>query len=155
LEARDLLAISVVSLSPRLLNLPSHLAIGKADVQEHSQCLPAIREHNRTGAKGSADTGEVALAKNALTIVDFEAIEEEQDIWTFQGKVTGENVAGLVVRFGGLRSLRDQMATVGEDGQFSLTLRLGPREMGTATARTNDWWGNPSNVAHALVRPTR
>jgi hypothetical protein len=105
----------------------------------------------------SATAGREAHVRPALsarvhhshTIVDFGAIEEARDVWTFRGRVTGGNVAGLTVQLGGLPSLRGRTAVVGPDGWFYLTVRLQPGEDGMATAQTTD-----SNVARTIVCPT-
>jgi hypothetical protein len=85
--------------------------------------------------------------------VDFGGVEEGPDQWTFQGRVIGEDVVGLDVHFGGLPSLEGTSAVVEDDGWFHLTIRLQLNECGTATAQTQDAFGNPSNIARVLVCP--
>ncbi len=89
-----------------------------------------------------------------ISLVNFQAIEEPGNVWTFQGQVIGQNVAGLTVLFGGLPSLQGMSAVVEEDGWFHLTIQLQQGESGTATAQATDGWWLYSNIAQAVVNPT-
>src|SRR5262249_57085879 len=71
-------------------------------------------------------------------ILDFEAIEDAPQVWTFRGRVNGEDAPGEVVQFGGLDSLQGRTAIVAQDGRFQLTVQLQRGERGTATAQTQD-----------------
>jgi hypothetical protein len=88
------------------------------------------------------------------SIQDFGAAEERTDVWTLEGRVLGDSVAGLLVSFGGLPSLEGRTAVVEDDGWFHLTIQLQPGESGTATAQTTDLAGRRSNLARTLICPT-
>jgi hypothetical protein len=87
------------------------------------------------------------LTSNAPVITEFTATAGAGGFWTFSGKVTDESRLGLTVRFGGIPALNGKTAMVNEDGEFSITVKLGPNDTGTATAQTTDWWGLNSNLA--------
>jgi len=93
------------------------------------------------------------LSDNPPTIVNFQAINNGNNSWTFMGQVQGEDVAGLVVTLRGLASLNNNnvSATVQADGSFSYTITLAPGENGCVTAECIDWWGQASNEATAYV----
>lgn len=100
----------------------------------------------------AAPQAQVTLAPTAPQITNFTATETTQGSWTFTGKVTGQNVQGMLINFGGLMTLQGKTALVLADGTFSLSLSL--EEAGTATAQTIDPWGQPSNIASIFVDPT-
>jgi hypothetical protein len=85
------------------------------------------------------------------TISDFEAVQEAPGIWTFRGRVTGDDLVGMDVTLGGLPSLNGQVVQVEEDGWFYCTVQLQPGEHGKATAQASDWLGHVSNVAVTRV----
>ena len=88
----------------------------------------------------------------APVISNFSASNVSGHLWTFSGQVTDDqNVAGLIVRLGGLPSLNGVTATVNSQGWFSVTVQLGTNESGTATAQTTSVDGALSNVAMARV----
>ena len=93
----------------------------------------------------------VTLTSNPPVITNFMATAGQAGVWTFTGTVTDESPAGLVVTFGGLPSLANQMATVQSNGSFELSVVLQAGEEGTATAVTTDWWGLMSNEAIFVV----
>lgn len=82
------------------------------------------------------------------------AQEGEDGVWTFTGRVEADSPGGLPVFFGGLPTLVGETAEVDEDGNFSLTIRLGECEGGLVTAQTIDWNGLRSNVAEDYVHRT-
>ena len=83
-------------------------------------------------------------------ISDFEGVNEA-GFWLFTGEVSDdESVAGLEVRFGGL--LHGEVATVGSDGTFSITILLPPGVQGTVTAITTDDDGLDSNEAREWIQ---
>ena len=90
----------------------------------------------------------------APEITDFRAIEGEDGWWTFEGSAVADNTSGLVVRFGGLPSLKGQAVPVQKDGTFQLCIQLQNGEEGMATAQTTDWRGQDSNVAQTWVHQT-
>jgi hypothetical protein len=105
-----------------------------------------------TDVWGVAAASSTTLTNRAPTIVNFQAIDNGNNIWTFTGQVQGANVAGLVVRLGGIPSLdNNASATVQANGTFSYTIALQPGEMGGVTAECTDWWGQASNEANAFV----
>jgi hypothetical protein len=139
LETRDLLAVSFTTLAH---GLPVRVELMPvASGIEGAWRFPA-----------SAGTEGVSATRGPV-IVDFGGVEEGPDQWTFQGRVIGEDVVGLDVHFGGLSSLEGTSAVVEDDGWFHLTIQLQLNECGTATAQTQDAFGNPSNIARALVCP--
>ncbi len=101
--------------------------------------------------KSSAVLGH-QIASTPPRILDFRAIHEHNNIWTFEGRVEDEHARGLIVTFGGIRSLQGQTAEVTYTGRFYLTLRLNPGEEGTAWARTTDWFKLNSDTRLSIVR---
>lgn len=93
----------------------------------------------------------------APVIVEFSASEGPDGWWTFEGRVEAPSPRGLTVYFGGLPSLEGQTAPVDEDGGFRLTIQLQRTpvcEGGVATAQTEGWDGQLSNVIEDYVRQT-
>jgi hypothetical protein len=106
-----------------------------------------------TDVWGVAATSSATLTASPPTIVNFQAINLGNNVWTFTGQVQDEYAAGLVVKLAGITSLdnNNATATVQADGTFSYTIALQPGESGSVTANCMDWWGQPSNQATALV----
>lgn len=98
-----------------------------------------------------SNTAKVTVASSAPVITNFRAIQGPDNFWTFTGHVNDESPADLIVRFGGVAGLAGLTATVGSNGDFSLTVELMPGQVGTVTAQTTDWWGLDSNVATAVL----
>jgi hypothetical protein len=96
---------------------------------------------------GQAGCAEVTVSRDAPDITSFQAIGGFGTTWLFQGQVTGPNVEGLIIQFGGLPSLDGQTAVVEADGSFAFTRTLAEGENGTVTAITTDAWGQDSNQA--------
>jgi hypothetical protein len=107
LERRDLLAVAPITLSP----------------------VPFL-------GPGTGATVPAPQPPSRVTIVSFEAIEVAPGIWTFQGQVSGQGVAGQQVSLGGFPGLQGRKLTIQQDGSFSLTIRLPVSLDGTATAQT-------------------
>jgi hypothetical protein len=147
LERRDLLASAPSLIGALPLTLGPWQQLGPIQSGSSSTMLqPALFG----GTKGQhARAVHVAKPQISHTIVDFVAVEEGSNIWTFKGKVTGPDVVGLTVSFGGLPSVRGKTAVVEENGWFFLTVRLRRGESGTVTAQTTD-----SNMAETIVCPT-
>jgi hypothetical protein len=99
----------------------------------------------------TSDFAESTISSAAPVIVDFTGSTEADNVWLFHGRVTDESAPGLVVRLGGIPSLENVTATVGEDGWFTVAVQLGEADFGTATAQTTDWWGLDSEIATCLV----
>ncbi len=106
------------------------------------------------GALAAKASGTTARVHQPPRIIDFTGIEEGPNEWTFEGRVVGDNISGLVVQLGGIPSLEGQTATTDSNGWFQITVQLNPREHGTATAQTTDQWGQSSNTARTPVDPT-
>jgi hypothetical protein len=119
-------------------------AQGLGDVQAQTQ--------DAVGLASNVATATVASA--APVIRDFACAEEPGGYFLFQGRVDAPSAPGLLVRLSGLPSLEGQTVTVGEDGCFSTVIQLQPGEWGTACAQVTDWWGQVSDPAYCLVRPT-
>jgi len=105
------------------------------------------------GALAAKVTRSAAPLHQPPWIIDFTGVEDGPNEWTFQGRVIGGNVAGLVVQFGGIPSLEGQTATTDANGWFQITVQLNSGEHGTATAQTTDQWGQTSNTARTPVDP--
>jgi hypothetical protein len=86
-------------------------------------------------------------------ILNFKAINNGNNLWTFTGQVQDAYATGLVVQLGGIPSLETSNASaiVQADGTFSLTISLQPGDQGGVTAECIDWWGQASNEATAFV----
>jgi hypothetical protein len=106
-----------------------------------------------TDVWGVPAASSATLTNNAPTIVNFRAINNGNNIWTFTGQVKDEYAAGLVVRLAGTPTLdnNNASATVQTNGTFSYTIALKPGESGGVTAECFDWWGQASNEANAFV----
>jgi hypothetical protein len=92
------------------------------------------------------------LTNNAPVISNFTAVYTgANNYWTFEGQVTDENAAGLIVTLSGLASLNNVQVTVGADGWFTITEQLQPNETGMAAAVVTDAWGATSNTAEVFV----
>lgn len=102
---------------------------------------------------GVTATSSAMLYNNPPRIVNFQAINNGNNSWTFTGQVQDEYPAGLVVRLRGIPSLDNSntRVTVQANGTFSYTITLQPGENGGVTADCIDWWGQTSNEATAFV----
>lgn len=106
-----------------------------------------------TNGAGNTVRSSTNLIANGPTIVNFQAIDNGDNTWTFTGQIQDPDAAGLVVTLAGIPSLDDNnaSATVQADGSFSYTVTLRPGESGGVTAECIDWWGQASNEATAYV----
>jgi hypothetical protein len=106
-----------------------------------------------TDDAGDMVTSSTNLTANPPTVVNFQAINNGNNNWTFTGQVQGPNATGLVVMLAGIPSLdgNNASATVQPNGSFSYTVTLRPGESGGVTADCLDWWGQGSNEATAYV----
>jgi hypothetical protein len=86
---------------------------------------------------------------NPPEITDFTGTENFDGTWTFSGTVSDldQEVAGMVVTFGGVLESYGFIAIVEEDGTFSLTNIYPGLCTGTASARTFDALGMASEDA--------
>jgi hypothetical protein len=101
----------------------------------------------------TSTTAQAAAIDIPPVIVNFRAINNGNNCWTFTGQVQDEDAAGLVVTLRGLPSLNNNnaSATVQANGSFSYTITLQPGESGGVTAVCIDEWGQASNAAMAFV----
>jgi hypothetical protein len=106
-----------------------------------------------TDAAGTTVTSATKRIARPPTIVNFRAIYNGNNNWTFTGQVHGPHAAGLVVTLAGIPSLdnRNASATVQASGSFSYTITLQPGECGGVTAECIDLWGHRSNEATTYV----
>jgi hypothetical protein len=106
-----------------------------------------------TDDAGSTATASVNLSPAPPTIVNFGAVNNGNNSWTFTGQVQGPYAAGMIVTLGGIPSLdgNNAYATVQPNGTFSYTITLLPGECGGVTAECVDSWGQASNEATAYV----
>jgi hypothetical protein len=106
-----------------------------------------------TDDAGNTATSSINLVASPPTIVNFRAIYNGNNSWTFTGQVQGAYGAGMVVTLAGIPSLdsNNASATVQANGSFSYTITLQPGESGGVTAQCLDWWGQASNEATAYV----
>ncbi len=126
---------------------------GTFSFQTTASGLGAIQATTQDSWGMVSNTAQVSVASTAPTITDFSIVQTGTTEFEFQGKVTDESPAGLIVRFSGLPSLNGQTATVQADGSFCVSIRLQPGEDGTVTAQTRDWWGLDSNQMQDQVLP--
>jgi hypothetical protein len=104
-----------------------------------------------------SNTAQVTVAPSAPVISNFAAGEQPGlgNYWTFSGTVNDCcSVNGLTVTLGGMPSLKGKTVQVLSDGTFEITVQLQNCESGTASAVTQDWWGQASNLAMTDVHPT-
>jgi hypothetical protein len=96
------------------------------------------------------------LTSSAPAFTSFGALEGQVHTWTFQGNVSYSqpNPGGLVVTFAGTPSLQGKTATVGSDGNFSLTVIMQSGENGTVTADCSNWWGQAAKTVWTVVYQT-
>jgi hypothetical protein len=106
-----------------------------------------------TDSAGNTVTSSANLTASPPTIVNFQAINNGNNNWTFTGQVQGPYVAGLVVTLAGIPSLDNNSAsaTVQANGSFIYTITLQPGECGGVTADCIGCWGQASNEARAYV----
>jgi hypothetical protein len=106
-----------------------------------------------TDDAGNTVTSSVNLSAGPPTIVNFRAINNGNNSWTFTGQVQGPYAAGLIVTLAGIPSLDNNSASamVQADGSFTYTITLQPGESGGVTAQCIDGWGQASNEATAYV----
>jgi hypothetical protein len=90
---------------------------------------------------------------NPPVISNFGGIPGPGDFYTFSGTVTDQDqeVAGMVITFGGVLANYGFTAIVQADGTFSLTQMFPSLYTGTATAQTFDDLGMASDVATYYV----
>jgi hypothetical protein len=154
LESRHLLAASLSSLTAvpaGALAIHAHSAAGNVV----SEPVAVLSDNNSSAPAGKAQLdmanfgfSDLPLAGQNLTIVDFDAIQDEAPAtWLFQGQVTGGDGSPVVITFGGLDSLEGQTANVDENGWFHLPIILQSGECGTATAQATDSQGHVSDLA--------
>jgi len=107
-----------------------------------------------TDVWGVTASSSTTLTDNPPKIVNFQAINNGKNSWTFTGQVQYAYAAGLVVTLGGIPSLvnANASATVQANGTFTLNIMLQPGEIGSATAECTDAWGQASTVATTYVQ---
>jgi hypothetical protein len=86
---------------------------------------------------------------NPPVISNFGGTEGPENFWTFAGTVTDpdQEVAGMIVTFGGVLEGYGYTAIVQADGTFTLTKEFPGIYSGTASAQTFDSLGMSSNLA--------
>ena len=106
-----------------------------------------------TDAWGDTVSSSTTLANQPPAILNFKAVSNGNNSWTFTGQVQDEYATGLVVQLGGIPSLNNGSAsvTVQPNGTFTYTISLKPGENCCVTAECSDWWGQASNEATAFV----
>jgi hypothetical protein len=106
-----------------------------------------------TDAWGVTASSSTTLLNLPPIIINFQAINNGNNTWTFIGQVQDEYATGLVVRLSGIPSLdnNNASATVQANGAFSYTISLQPGENGSVTAECIDLWGQSSTEATAFV----
>ena len=106
--------------------------------------MPTAQAGGGGGGGGGGSSGPV--------IVDFAAIENPDNVWTFEGQVTDPTNPGLcTVYLGGLPSLVGKSVECDASGYFTIDIPLTSQDLGTATAQAVDGQGLKSNVAVAYV----
>jgi hypothetical protein len=93
---------------------------------------------------------QVTINPSPPVITDFNGVHGTNDWWTFSGKVTAQEPAGMTVALDGLPDLHT-VAQVKCDGTWSAVVELAMGEKGTATANTTDWWGQQANEAMFFI----
>jgi hypothetical protein len=93
---------------------------------------------------------QVSINPTPPVITDFTGVQGANNCWTFSGKVTAQEPAGMMVALDGLPDLHT-VAQVKPDGTWSVTVQLAMGEKGTATANTTDWWGQQATEAMFFV----
>jgi hypothetical protein len=109
--------------------------------------LATVKDPNGT----TSNTAQATVTDAPPVIVNFQAINNGNNSWTFTGQVQDESPAGLVVTLSGIPALNNVAVTVQANGFFSYTIRLAPGVSGSVTAVCIDEWGQASNVAPAYV----
>ncbi len=106
-----------------------------------------------TDASGVTVAALTTLTDPPPAILNFKAINNGNNNWTFTGQVQDAYATGLVVQLGGIPSLttNNASAIVQANGTFSYTIALQPGEQGFATAQCSDSWGQSSTQALAYV----
>jgi hypothetical protein len=94
-----------------------------------------------------SNVAEVNVPTAPLFITMTAVAESSPYTWTFSGTVTGSNVAGLIVTFGGVNDTLQGTAVVDSSGYFSFTFVFSGEPTGTATASITMPYGVLSNTA--------
>jgi hypothetical protein len=100
--------------------------------------------------QGRPFTFQAVLAEHQLTVTEFSASTYSGQAWLLAGRVQGDPIAGVVVRFSssGVPSLNGRTATVLSDGSFALLVSLGRVRTASPTPR-------PSTTGTSPQRPSR
>jgi hypothetical protein len=98
---------------------------------------------------GTIENLEARALLTSPVVTNFDWVHNTGNIYTFSGHVaeSGESTEDFEVDFGGI--LQGYTATVDQDGNFQLTVRL--NYGGGVSVQTWDWDGDPSNVAQTWV----
>jgi hypothetical protein len=99
----------------------------------------------------TSNTAQGQVTSTPPVIINFVAVNEDGNYWTFQGHVQDESAQGEMIYFAGLPDMQNARAMVDANGDFTVTVQLQSGEHGTVTAQTMDWWGLASNQAQAAV----
>lgn len=95
-----------------------------------------------TDVWGQTGTGAAQLTNQAPTITNFNGENTGvQNIWDFEGQVSGQWVPGETVTFSGIAALQNVQVTVGSDGWFHVQVQLSSSDTGMLVATVTDWWG--------------
>jgi hypothetical protein len=128
-------------------------ANGAFSVTATASALGTITGQATDGAGQTSAAVQQTLADAAPTIVNFLAVQDGGNCWTFTGTVQDAYAAGLTITLGGLPELQGVTVTTDASGNFTYTCQLAVGESGTATAITTDGWSLESNEAEVYVNP--
>jgi hypothetical protein len=126
-------------------------ASGHFSVQENLPGLGMVSAAVKDPGGALSNPAQTMVIDAPPVIVNFRAINNGGNSWTFSGQVQDEDAAGMVVTLGGIPALNHVFVTVQANGSFSCTVTLQPGESGNATAVCVDAWGQTSNNATAYV----
>lgn len=118
-------------------------------------CFALSGAASETFAGGLArpGNGAGAVAPPGLSIVAFDASGGIDNIYTFEGKVTGGDGSPITINFGNLPSLIGKTVTVASDGSFLFTIELTSEDFGLASAQAVNAGGQTSSPAYTPVFP--
>jgi hypothetical protein len=95
-----------------------------------------------TDVWGQTGTSAAQLTNQAPTITNFVGENTGvQNIWDFEGQVTGAWSPGETVTFSGIPALQNVQVTVGADGWFHVQVQMGSTDVGLLVATVTDWYG--------------
>jgi hypothetical protein len=112
----------------------------------------SLGQVNAQTEDGCSNVASVTLTANTPAIANFSVYAGYLNYYTFTGTVTGDVTGGMAVSFGGqVSALSGQSVSVDANGNFCITVKINPNDVGSVSATASDWWGIYSDTAYVLM----